>query len=42
MAARTRRQIAAAVAWNALIAIAVLLTLAVIALTVAGILGAQL
>ena len=42
VAARTRRQIAAAVAWNALIAIAVLLTLAVIALTVAGILGAQL
>ena len=42
VAARTRRQIAAAVAWNALIAIAVLLTLAVIALTVAGILGARL
>ena len=42
VAARTRRQIAAAVAWNALIAIAVLLTLAVIALTVAGILGAEL
>jgi hypothetical protein len=42
VAARTRRQIAAAVAWNALIAIAVLLTLAAIALTVAGILGAQL
>ena len=42
VAARTRRQIASAVAWNALIAIAVLLTLAVIALTVAGILGAQL
>jgi putative zinc finger protein len=42
VAARTRRQIAAAVAWNALIAIAVLLTLAVIALTLAGILGAQL
>jgi hypothetical protein len=42
VAARTRRQIAAAVAWNALIAIAVLLTLAVIALTVAGFLGAEL
>ncbi len=42
VAERTRRQIAAAVAWNALIAIAVLLTLATIALTVAGILGAQL
>jgi hypothetical protein len=42
VAARTRRQIAAAVAWNALIAIAVLLTLAAIALTVAGVLGAQL
>ena len=42
VAARTRRQIAAAVAWNALIALAVLLTLATIALTVAGILGAQL
>jgi hypothetical protein len=42
VAARTRRQIAAAVAWNALIAIAVLLTLAAIALTVAGILGAEL
>jgi hypothetical protein len=42
VAARTRRQIATAVAWNALIALAVLLTLATIALTVAGILGAQL
>jgi hypothetical protein len=42
VAARTRGQLAAAVVWNALIAIAVLLTLAVIALTVAGILGAQL
>jgi hypothetical protein len=40
--ARTRRQLAAAVTWNALIAIAVLLTLAAIALAVAGILGAQL
>ena len=42
VAARTRRQIAAAVAWNAMIAIAVLLTIATIALTVAGILGAQI
>ena len=42
VAARTRRQIAAAVAWNAMVALAVLLTLATIALTVAGILGAQL
>lgn len=42
VAARTRRQIAAAVAWNALIAIAILLTLVTIALTVAGIVGAKL
>jgi hypothetical protein len=42
VAARTRGQIAAAVAWNALIAIAILLTLATIALTIAGILGAKL
>jgi hypothetical protein len=42
VAARTRRQIAAAVTWNAMIAIAVLLTLATLALTVAGILGAEL
>jgi hypothetical protein len=42
VAARTRGQIAAAVAWNALIAIAILLTLATIALTIAGILGAEL
>jgi hypothetical protein len=42
VAARTRRQIAAAVAWNAMIALAVLLVVAAIALTVAGILGAQL
>ena len=40
--ARTRRQLATAVVWNSLIAIAVLLTLATIALTVAGILGAEL
>ncbi len=42
VAARTRRQIAAAVAWNAMVAIAILLTLATIALTIAGILGAKL
>jgi hypothetical protein len=42
VAERTRRQIAAAVAWNALVAIAILLTLATIALTIAGILGANL
>jgi hypothetical protein len=42
VAARTRRQIAAAVAWNSLIALAILLTVATIALTVAGILGARL
>jgi hypothetical protein len=41
VAARTRRQIAAAVVWNAMIAIAVILTLATIALTIAGILGAK-
>jgi Putative zinc-finger len=42
VAARTRRQIAAAFAWNSLIALAILLVLATIALTVAGILGAEL
>jgi hypothetical protein len=42
VAVRTRRQIAAAVVWNGMIAIAVLLTLATIALTIAGILGAKL
>jgi Putative zinc-finger len=42
VAVRTRRQIAAAVVWNSMIAIAVLLTLATIALTIAGILGAHL
>jgi putative zinc finger protein len=40
--ARTRRQLAAAVTWNAMVAIAVILTLAAIALTLAGILGAKL
>jgi hypothetical protein len=42
VAKRTRGQIAAAVVWNSLIAIAILLTLATIALTIAGILGAHL
>jgi hypothetical protein len=42
VAVRTRRQIAAAVAWNAMIALAVLLVVAAIAISVAGILGAQL
>ena len=42
VAKRTRGQIAAAVAWNSLIAIAILLTIATIALTIAGILGAHL
>jgi hypothetical protein len=40
--ARTRRQLAAAVTWNAMIAIALLLTIAAIGLIIAGILGAQL
>jgi hypothetical protein len=42
VAARTRRQLAAAVTWNAMVAIAVILTIASIALIVAGILGARL
>jgi hypothetical protein len=42
VAARTRRQIAAAVVWNSMIALAILLTLATIALTIAGILGVKL
>ena len=42
VAARTRRQIATAVVWNAMIAIAILLTVATIAFTIAGILGAKL
>jgi len=42
VAKRTRGQIAAAVAWNSLIAIAILLTIATIALAIAGILGAHL
>jgi hypothetical protein len=36
------RQVAAALAWNSLIGLAILLTLATIALTIAGILGARL
>ena len=39
---RTRRQLAAAITWNAMIAIAVLLTVASIALIVAGALGVAL
>jgi hypothetical protein len=39
---RTRRQLAAAVMWNAMIAIATILTIASIAAIIAGILGAQL
>jgi hypothetical protein len=39
---RTRRQLAAAVMWNAMIAIALILTIASIAAIIAGILGAQL
>jgi hypothetical protein len=42
VAARTWRQLAANVTWNAMVAIAVLLTIASIALIVAGILGAEL
>ena len=41
VAARTRRQIAAAVVWNSMIAVAILLTIVTIALTIAGILGAH-
>ena len=40
--ARTRRQVAAAVTWNAMVAMAVILAVASIALIVAGILGAEL
>jgi hypothetical protein len=40
VAARTRRQVAAALTWNALIILAVLLALVTIGFTVAGILGA--
>jgi hypothetical protein len=39
---RTRRQLAAAITWNAMVAIAVLLTVASIILIVAGALGAHL
>jgi hypothetical protein len=41
VAKRTRRQIATGVAWNSLIAIAIVLTIATIALAIAGILGAS-
>jgi hypothetical protein len=40
--ARSRRQLAAAVTWNAMLAIAIILTIASIVLIVAGILGARL
>ena len=39
---RTRRQLAAAITWNAMIAIAVILTVASIVLVVAGALGVGL
>ena len=42
VASRTRRQIAAAMTWNALILLAVLLTIATIGFTIAGVLGAEL
>ena len=42
VAVRTRRQLVGAVTWNAMVAIALILTIASIALIVAGILGAQL
>jgi putative zinc finger protein len=42
VAVRTRRQLAAAVTWNAMVAIAVILTIASIVLIVAGALGAHL
>jgi Putative zinc-finger len=42
VATGTRRQLAAAVVWNSLIALAILLTLATIGLTIAGILGTEL
>ena len=42
VASRTRRQIAAAMTWNALILLAVLLAIATIGFTIAGILGAEL
>jgi hypothetical protein len=39
---RTRRQLAAAITWNAMIAIALILTIASIILIIAGALGADL
>jgi hypothetical protein len=41
VAARTRGQIARAVVWNSMIAVAILLTIVTIALTIAGVLGAH-
>jgi hypothetical protein len=42
VAVRTRRQVAAAITWNALVVLAVLLALVTIGFTIAGILGAEL
>ena len=42
VAVRTRWQVAAAITWNALVILAVLLALATIGFTIAGILGAEL
>src|SRR5918995_1658949 len=42
VAVRTRRPVAAAITWNALVVLAVLLALVTIGFTVAGILGAEL
>jgi hypothetical protein len=42
VAVRTRRQVAAAITWNVLVVLAVLLALVTIGFTVAGILGAEL
>jgi hypothetical protein len=39
--ARTRGQIARAVVWNSMIAVAILLTIVTIGLTIAGVLGAH-
>jgi hypothetical protein len=42
VAVRTRRQVAAAITWNALVVLAVLLALVTIGFTIAGIMGAEL
>ena len=42
MTVRTRRQLATAITWNAMIAIAMVLTIASIILIIAGALGAGL